>query len=517
MSRLFIVIPIFALIILSGCGRGPGDDGSSSSSTSSSGSPAPSAPAAVLINEVAATNDSFTDEDGDTPDWFELFNPSPAAISLNGWSITDTEDEPEKWLFPDMTLGADEILKVWASGKDRTERLKYRTLIELGTEFSYIIPNEDTPLNWFTPDFDASGWLSGLAGFGFGDGDDQTVVAEGTSAVYMRTEFIITNATQINHMILHMDFDDGFIAYINGVKVAEDNMGADVGFNALAIEEREALRYQGQQASTYTIDTTDILNKGINTLAIQVHNISSESSDLSASPILSAAFMGTSTDGKLTDPSLGLVETELHTNFKISSAGETLYLFDEQRNLIHQFEVLEAPSDISQGISISNFAPVFYAEPSPGSKNSSDETFGFITSEVQFSHDGGVLSPSIITLDGAGENEVIRYTLDASLPDEQSLIYSTAINVEKNTVIRAGVFRPQYLPTHIASRTFLVDQHHDIDVVTLVVDPLDFFDVETGMYVNGPNYQRQNPHYGANFWENWERDIHFTFYEADGL
>ena len=49
----------------------------------------------------------------------------------------------------------------------------------------------------------------------------------------------------------------------------------------------------------------------------------------------------------------------------------------------------------------------------------------------------------------------------------------------------------------------------------LTVDGDDFFDDETGIYVFGPDgtFDTWQPYFGANFWEDWERPIHFSFYE----
>ena len=74
----------------------------------------------VRINEVSASNSIFLDEDGDTPDWIELYNYGSEEISLNNWSLTDIFDDNNPWTFPDITIDADEYLLIWASDKDRS-------------------------------------------------------------------------------------------------------------------------------------------------------------------------------------------------------------------------------------------------------------------------------------------------------------------------------------------------------------------------------------------------------------
>ena len=74
----------------------------------------------LVINEFMASNDTGQrDEDGAHSDWIEVYNRSSEAIELSGWSLTDDPERADKWFFPEMTLGADEYLLVYASGKDK--------------------------------------------------------------------------------------------------------------------------------------------------------------------------------------------------------------------------------------------------------------------------------------------------------------------------------------------------------------------------------------------------------------
>jgi len=74
----------------------------------------------IVINEIMSSNGStISDEDGDYPDWFELYNNSGVTINLAGYKITDDIDIPDKWIFPEIELLPDSFLLVFASGKDR--------------------------------------------------------------------------------------------------------------------------------------------------------------------------------------------------------------------------------------------------------------------------------------------------------------------------------------------------------------------------------------------------------------
>ncbi|MGI9318639.1 MAG: CotH kinase family protein, partial [bacterium] len=206
---------------------------------------------------------------------------------------------------------------------------------------------------------------------------------------------------------------------------------------------------------------------------------------------------------------------EHHTNFQISSEGEVLYLFDPRGQLVSELRVEGLRNGTSVGQSPSG-ALIYYDTPTPGSENSSNEYSGIVSSRVVFSHDGGVDSPASVSLSGATGSEIIRYTLDSRIPADSSPAYSSNIFISGNTVVRARIFNSNYVPSATHSRTFLPSASHDLPVVTLVTEPENFFDHDTGIYVLGDDYELADPNFGANFWEDWERDIHFSLYEQNG-
>ncbi len=73
----------------------------------------------IQITEFAASNATgITDNDDDTPDWIELYNPGDQAVNLLGWSMTPDADQPERWVMPSKSIGPGEYLIIFASGKD---------------------------------------------------------------------------------------------------------------------------------------------------------------------------------------------------------------------------------------------------------------------------------------------------------------------------------------------------------------------------------------------------------------
>jgi Lamin Tail Domain len=74
----------------------------------------------LILTEFMAVNDNvLPDEDGDFPDWIELFNSGTNTVNLNGWYLTDNPGNPTKWRFPGATMAPNSYLIVYASSKDR--------------------------------------------------------------------------------------------------------------------------------------------------------------------------------------------------------------------------------------------------------------------------------------------------------------------------------------------------------------------------------------------------------------
>jgi hypothetical protein len=81
----------------------------------------PTAPApGVVVNEIMASNNrTLRDEDGDSPDWIELFNSGDTPVSLAGWYLSDDLQNLKKWQLPAANLEPHGFLVVFASGKNR--------------------------------------------------------------------------------------------------------------------------------------------------------------------------------------------------------------------------------------------------------------------------------------------------------------------------------------------------------------------------------------------------------------
>ncbi len=474
----------------------------------------------IVINEVMSDNQStITDENGDSVDWIELFNTSSSAISLQGYGLTDNIQEPFKWTFPNILLGPSQHLLVFASDKDRRHLLNWKTVVRQGDTWRYHVGHSNPTVNWSRFEFDDSGWPLGQSGFGYGDNDDNTIL-QPTISVFIRTVFELESPEQVLRMLLHMDYDDGFVAYLNGEEIARNNIGTPgrpPRYNATADANHEALMFQGLEPEQYDIsEFVDILRVGKNVLAVQGHNVSSGSSDLSLIPFLTLGSETVWSEPLHPPQELHLPDQNLHLNFKIKSGGERLALVDSFGIFIDTLFTPKLASDISYGRFPDGSASwIQMATPTPGADNR-DSIYVGLQPQPLASIPGGLYEQPVTVELSDTAGGTIYYTLDGSEPDQASLAYSAPLTIRNSTVLRARSFRSSLLPSRILTRTYVMNEDTEIPVVCLTSDPYNLFDNDYGIFATGPNAESQMPHFGANYWQDWERPVHVEFYEPNG-
>ncbi|MGJ8725945.1 MAG: lamin tail domain-containing protein [Roseibacillus sp.] len=134
-------------------------------------------PSTPRINEFVAdnSNDGLLDEDGDSSDWIEIYNPGPNAADLSTFYLTDDELLLNKWSFPAVIMQPDTYLVVFASSKNRaTANSELHTNFNLsaGGEYLALTRNDGSGgfsiTAEFTPDYPSQeeGFSYGLAADG---------------------------------------------------------------------------------------------------------------------------------------------------------------------------------------------------------------------------------------------------------------------------------------------------------------------------------------------------------------
>ena len=157
--------------------------------------------------------------------------------------------------------------------------LSYAQLIPLGSTWRYYDLGNEPPNQsshaWEDLYYDDATWDTGPAELGYGDNDEATVIASSTLTGYFRHIFIAQDPGDFQSLNLTLTYDDGAVIYLNGNEVWRVNMpGGNINYNTFA----SSTSGENAQAST-TINNT--LQTGENVLAVEVHQRSASSSDIS--------------------------------------------------------------------------------------------------------------------------------------------------------------------------------------------------------------------------------------------
>lgn len=474
----------------------------------------------VVMNELMTSNKlTLTDEDGSFPDWFELFNGSSSVVRLGGWRITDHPSDTARWVFPPLELPPQEHLVIFASSKDRRLSARYpETVIRAGDSCRFITPISDSGMSWTWPDIDDSGWQRGRLGVGYGDGDDSTIISR-TVSVYLRMDFEAASVADVQYALLHMDYDDGFVAYVNGGEIARANVnGYPPPFDSTALDNHEAKMYQGLPLELFAVHNIQaLIRNGRNVLAIQVHNADPFSSDLSAIPFLTLGLTSPPPNPRGVPDFLQGTFLPIHTDFKLKSDQDTLLLEDSLGQRIDLVPVMDAPQDVSYGRGGDGGADwFFFAHPSPGGANPNVGSL-IITPRPSITPDAGFyLASVLIEMANDSSGARIYYTVDGSPPSDTAIRYTGSFRLDTTTVVRAMSVLPGELPSSDRVSTFVIGPAKALPVISLSTAPKNLWDEEIGIYVLGPTYDTIPPNRGANFWQDLERPVHIEFFETDG-
>ena len=223
--------------------------------------------------------------------------------------------------------------------------------------------------------------------------DVQAAMYKVNPSAYLRIPFTVTDTSIYNSLALRMKYDDGFVAYLNGVEVARRNAPTSAAWNSAATAER-------LKADAQTYEEIDISSKlgnlrvGTNVLAIQGLNYGTSNSDFLILP--------------------ELVDTDI------------------------------AYADLH-----------YFATATPGAPNLA--SYYAYVADTKFDHDRGFYTAAFnVAITTATPGATIRYTLDNSAPTATTgLVYTGPIHIAKTTILRAAAFKDGYEPSNADTQTYL--------------------------------------------------------------
>jgi hypothetical protein len=188
----------------------------------------------------------------------------------------------------------------WASAVPQTP------LVPAGAIWKLLPVTNDIGHEWRESGFDDSSWASGPAQLGYGDQDEVTVVpffphpevfGGKNVSTYFRHSFEVTNLASYSNLTLRVLRDDGAVVYLSGIEVFRSNMPTgEVNYATTALFSVFAPEENFVFVSTHL--TAAALREGVNVLAVEIHQNSPVSQDISFD--LELAPAGTRTLPRLT-------------------------------------------------------------------------------------------------------------------------------------------------------------------------------------------------------------------------
>jgi uncharacterized repeat protein (TIGR02543 family) len=342
----------------------------------------------VAINEIMSSNDvTIADEDGDFEDWVEIYNYGNTAINLAGYGLSDQTDAPFKWVFPSVSLGPKQYLLVWASDKNRANsnaQLHSNFKIKSGGEAVVLTNPSGTKLSESPAVAIATDSSYGRNPDGTGSWALFNVSTPGetnTGATGSETEKIAINEIMSSNTLALSDEDGDFEDWVELYNYGSES----VNLQGFGFSDERDLPYKWLFPSVSIAPNQYLL--------------------------VWASEKNRATPG-----------SQLHTNFKISANGETLFLTNKTGGLVSGSPSVTLNQDVSYGRQPDGTGSWLYFDtPTPGVSNTGSGDTAPLEAP-DFSFTSGLYSSSInVSLSTNVQNGTIVYTLDGSEPDINNL------------------------------------------------------------------------------------------------
>ncbi len=191
------------------------------------------------------------------------------------------------------------------------------TIFDFNSDWKYYDGVAAPTTEWNTVSYNDNGWLSGNGSFGYGESDETTVLSYGgdpehkTMTYYFRKDITIPQLVADDYFTLSFYADDGLVLYINGQEAYQYNMDEDTithqspAASIIAGADEQVMQSVQLNSSFFV--------QGSNTIAIELHQIAMNSSDLSF-------------DAKLEQLEFGNSETYSFDDSLLLNITEPLYL-----------------------------------------------------------------------------------------------------------------------------------------------------------------------------------------------
>jgi hypothetical protein len=162
-----------------------------------------------------------------------------------------------------------------------------------------------------------------------------------------------------------------------------------------------------------------------------------------------------------------------HTNFKFTQSknDEFVVLANASGNIVESSPLIitQLHHSVSRS-SVDNNAWYINTNPTPGEEVEDQHLYHSYTSRPAIITNAGFYKDSVLVSVSYGANDILRYTLDGSLPSESSDIYTGNLVIRETTVLSVRSFSsdPAVLPGLTDFRTFFINEPlHSLPVISL--------------------------------------------------
>ncbi|HUS91547.1 MAG TPA: lamin tail domain-containing protein [Phycisphaerae bacterium] len=223
--------------------------------------------------------------------------------------------------------------------------------------------------------------------------DLEAAMRGANASVLLRVPFHVNDPAEFTELYLEMAYEDGYVAYLNGVEVSRRNAPASPAWDSSATADRaiqDALSFEAVDLTAYL----GLLTPGENVLAVHAMNDAAGDGQFVACPRL----------------------------YALAGAG---------------------------------WVEQYFTTPTPGAANIPG-VLG-VVADTSFSVDRGFFdAPFQLEIATATDGAEIRYTLDGSEPTATTgAVYTGPIAITGTSVVRAAAFKAGWLPSDVDTQTYL--------------------------------------------------------------
>jgi hypothetical protein len=212
---------------------------------------------------------------------------------------------------------------------------------------------------------------------------------------------------------------------------------------------------------------------------------------------------------------------ENHTNFKLDVGGEFVGLYDPSGKCIDAFAYTNLPEPGSwarfpDGGKTWSFCTMpTMGNANPKSSQPIETTKAIPVPEIT-PIGGRYAQPQRVIIQSTEPSSQIYYTTDGSLPTTRSRQYSKPLKINSTTVLRCMAARQGERPSEIVTQTFLIGEKSILPIISLVTDPKNLWDDQTGIYVKGTQWKHHNYDKELYNWKrSWKRPCYLEFFDSN--